>query len=170
MNADESQEKEFIIPTRYKSKIGSHQSWPTGAMELTNCLLSVPQLKDIQITFSGGGSKPQKGKEPIDFRVIEVGYGYHRTRHAVIAGWDDGSWGIMIHAVPREIRSKIREALKSQGFGLIENWLKGHAHFSGREGNLNFTGTWNSELNELAFGQREAVLPEVSSSKQINKL
>jgi hypothetical protein len=68
--------------------------------------------------------------------------------------------------VPREIRSKIREALKEQGFGLIENWLKNHAHFSGREGNLNFTGSWNSELNELAFEQREVMSPEVSSSKQ----
>ncbi len=170
MNTDESQAEEFIIPTRFKSKIGSHQSWPTGAMELTNCLLNVPQLKNIQITFTGGGSKPPKGKEPIDFRVIDVGYGYHRTRHAAIAGWDDGSWGIMILAVPREIRSKIREALKAQGFGLIENWLKSHAHFSGHEGNLNFTGTWNSKLNELAFEQREVVLPRVSGGNPISKL
>ena len=170
MDTEQNQEKEFLIPTRYKSKIGSHQSWPTGAMELTNCLSNVPQLKKIHITFSGRESKPKKGKEPVDFRVIETRYDYHRTRHATITGWNDGSWNITIHAVPREIRSKIREALKAQGFGLIANWLQSHAHFSGNEGYLNFTGTWNSELNELAFGQREVVLPEVSSSKQINKL
>jgi hypothetical protein len=167
MSADESHEKVFIIPTRLKSKIGSYLSWPTGALELTKALSKVPQIKSLQLEFCESSQNQRKGKWPVSCRVIEVRYAYHRTKYAPIAGWNDGSWNLMILAVPREIRSKIREALKAQGFGLIEDWLKCHAHFSGREGNLNFVGNWNSELDELDFEQRETVLPEVSGNKHI---
>ena len=33
MKAPEHEEKEFIIPTRYKLPIGSHLSWPVGTLE-----------------------------------------------------------------------------------------------------------------------------------------
>ena len=169
MATEEVEEKEFIIPTRYKSKIGSYLSWPAGALELTKALSSVPQIKLLRLEFNGHPQNQRKGSNPVSFRVIEVRYAYHRTQYAPIAGWNDGSWNLAILAVPREIRSKIRDALKEHGFGLIANWLTNHAEFSGREGNLNYVGTWNSELNELSFGQRESVLPEISSNKQIDK-
>ncbi len=164
-----SQAEEFIIPTRYKTQIGSYLSWPIGAMELTKSLLHVPQIKELQLKFYESYPKKPQGKWPVSFSVIEARYAYHRTEYAPIAGVNDANWYLNVYPVPRLMRAEIREALKQHGFRLLADWLIDHAKLSNREGNLNFKGVWNSESKELTFGSQDYVLPEVSSDKQRNK-
>jgi len=169
MVTEKNQEEEFIIPTRYKTQIGSYLSWPVGAMELTKALLGVPQIRVLELRFSEHYPKYPKGKWPASFRVIEAQYTYHRTQYAPFAGWNDVHWYFDVFPVPRNMRAEIRVALQKHGFRTVAEWLLGHAAFSGRESSLRYTGHWNSETKELSFGSHEYVLPEVSAVKQRNR-
>ena len=157
------QEKEFIIPTRYKVQISSNLSWSVGAMELTKHLARIPKIKELQLSFAPSYGLPQQGKWPVSFRVIEIRYAHPH----LFTG--DSNWELNIYPVPRNMRAEIREKLTQSGFRLIAEWLLEHANFSGRESYLRFTGIWNSELKELNFESRNNVLPEVSPAKQKNK-
>jgi hypothetical protein len=162
MATETNQEKEFIIPTKYKTLVSSNLSWPIGAVELTKHLADVPQIEELQLTFAPSYGAPQQGKLPVNFSVVEVRY-----THPPFIG--DNSWELNVYPVPRNMRAKIREALTLHGFKLIAEWLSDHAKFSGRASNLRFTGIWNSELDELNFESRDNVLPEVSSKRRNNK-
>jgi len=139
-----------------------------GAKELTNAFLDVPQIKDLQLKFERHHSYHQ-GKWPVSFSVIEASYAYHRTQYAPIAGLTDSSWSLFVYPVPRNMRAAIRETLAQHGFGLIREWLIGHAKVSGREGNWRFEVVWNSESKELTLGTHDYVLPDISARKQSNK-
>jgi hypothetical protein len=165
MATEKNQEKEFIIPTRYKTQIGYLLSWPVGAMELTKAILNVPQIKELELIFGQHYPTPHQGKWPVSFSVLEVRYAHPRIQLSV----PNSDWDFYIYPVPRNMRAEIREALTLRGFKLIADWLLNHAGFSGRESNLRFTGVWNSELKELSFGSRDYVLPEVSTDKQKSK-
>ena len=166
MATEESQEKEFIIPTRYKEQIGSYLSWPVGAMELTKTFLNVPQIKELQVKFGQYHWMPHQGKWPVSFSVIEVRYAH--PRHQLLIA-NNSDWEFFIYPVPRNTRAEIRKALTLHDFKLIGGWLHDHAKFSGRASNLRFTGVWNSELKELIFESRDNVLPEVPAEKQKSK-
>ena len=161
MNSAEHQ-KEFILPTRYKSDIGSYLSWPVGAKELTKSFSHVPQIKDIQIEFWESYPKHPKGKWPASFPVIEVTY----SRPRVFGNFD---WEFHVYPVPRNVRSEVRESLAVSGFKVLAEWLFEHAKYSGRESHLRFTGIWNSDSKELTFGSRDYVLPEVADRKTKRK-
>src|ERR1039458_5980771 len=165
MATEKNQEKEFIIPTRYKTQIGYLLSWPVGAMELTKAILNVPQIKELELIFGQHYPTPHQGKWPVSFSVLEVRYAHPLIQLSV----PNSDWDFYIYPVPRNMRAEIREALTLRGFKLIADWLLNHAGFSGRESNLRFTGVWNSELKELSFGSRDYVLPEVSTDKQKSK-
>ena len=156
MSAGENEEKEFIIPTRYKIGIGSYLSWPTGAKELTEAFGDVPQIKELQISFWESYPKHLKGKWPVTFPVIEAIYAH--PRNPILGGSD---WEFCVYPVPKNKRAEIRESLARNGFKILAEWLLDHAKYSGRESHLRFTGIWNSELKELTFGSRDYVLPEV---------
>jgi len=158
MSAKENCEKEFIIPTRYKTPIGSYLSWPVGAMELTKAFLSVPQIKELELTFSQHYPAPHQGNWPARFSVIEARYVYPRTHLGSV-------WAFHIFPVPRNRRSEIRKALLHRGFDLLGKWLIGNAGLSGRAGNVLFNGVWNSELKDLSFESRDYPLPEISTAK-----
>jgi hypothetical protein len=135
MNVAEKQEKEFIIPTRYKVEIGSYLSWPTGAKELTKAFLIVPQIKELRIRFWESYPKHPKGKWPESFPVIEATYAH--LRNPIL---EDSDWELGVHPVPRNMRAEIRKSLALNGFKLLAEWLLNHAKYSGRESHLRFTG------------------------------
>ncbi len=164
--AEENQEKEFIIPTRYRTQIGSYLSWPAGAVELTEAFLTVPQIKDLQLEFSDGDSRYPKGKWPASFLVVEAKYTWHRRQNPVMAQIVNTGWSLGISPVPRNIRAEIREALRQGGFRVLVEWFAAHVEYSGREGNLSLRGFWSSETKELAFKTRDYILPEISAAKQ----
>src|SRR5208282_4320564 len=139
MATEENQEKEFIIPTRYKTQIGSYLSWPVGAMELTKAFLHVPQIKELQLAFWESYPKKPQGKWPVSFSVIEAQYSH--PQHPLLGANSD--WELCVYPVPRNMRAEIRKPLAQHGFNLIANWLVEHARFSGRESNLRLIGTWN---------------------------
>jgi hypothetical protein len=162
MKPQEEQEKEFIIPTRYKSKVASRLSWPMGAAELTKQFATVPQLKEIQLSFGPRYGENQQGKLPLAFKVIEI-------RHHLPVLENDTNWEIHILPVPRDMRAIIREAFASHGFKNVAEWLAKHAKFSGSASYLSYRGIWHSEVDELKFEMYDNVLPEISTAKQSHK-
>ncbi len=125
MAAEENPQKEFVIPTRYKTQVSSRLSWPIGAMELTKYLIGVPQLKELQLSFAPSYGAPQQGQWPIVFHVIEVRYAHP----PLVAG--DSDWRLNVFPVPRNMRAKIREGITLHGHKSIAGWLIDHAKFSG---------------------------------------
>jgi hypothetical protein len=164
MNPAEEQEKEFIIPTRYKSKVASRLSWPVGAKELTGQFANVPQLKELHLSFGLRYRENQQGKLPIVFNVIEI---RHRLTSKILD--NDTEWEIHIHPVPRDMRARIREAFASHGFKKIVEWLIQNAKFSGSESYISYSGFWHSDIDELKFNTHDYVLPEISTAKQKRK-
>jgi hypothetical protein len=162
MNSPENQEKEFIIPTRYKTEIGSYLSWPIGAKELTKAFLHVPQIKELQLRFWESCPKHPKGKWPVNFPVIEVQF----SHPPILLSIPHSDWELCVYPVPRNMRAEIKEVLLQNDLKPIAKWLFDHAKFSGRDSHLRFTGIWNSELKELTFGSRDYVLPEVSGKQK----
>jgi hypothetical protein len=162
MKAVEDQEKEFVIPTKYKSSISSRLSWPLGAAELTKQFAGVPQLRELRLSFSPRHGENQQAKLPAVFNIIEI-------RHHIPVLENDTSWVINNHAVPRNARAKIREAFVTQGFKNIVEWLIQHAKFSGSASTVGYNGFWHSDIDELKFDTHDYVLPEISTPKQKHK-
>ena len=160
MPAEESHEKEFIIPTRYKARISSQLSWPTGALEITEAFSEVPQIRELQLSFSPHYPNPHQGKWPVSFSVIEVQYANGRSKLSNCSDWD-----IRVYPVPRRMRAEIREELEIRGFEVLGKWLIDHARFSGHSGDLRFSCVWNLELKTMTFESHDYVLPEVSVKK-----
>lgn len=165
MDSEVTLESEFIIPTRYKYRIGSYLSWPAGARELTKALSDVPQLKEIQLGFRETYPKHPKGKWPSKFCVLAARYSYERTQYAKIPGINDANWDFEVYSVPRETRAEIRSASVEYGFRRMAEWLSASAKISGSEGYLSFEATWDADSKELTFGTREYALPETSAKK-----
>ena len=162
MKAVEDQEKEFVIPTKYKSSISSRLSWPLEAAELTKQFAGVPQLKELRLSFSPRHGENQQTKLSEVFNIIEIQY-----RTPLLE--NDTNWEIRINPVPRNVRAKIREAFVSHGFKNIVEWLIQHAKFSGGASVLGYSGFWHSDIDELKFKAHDYVLPEISMAKQKHK-
>ena len=163
MNSEENQDKEFIIPTKYKIEVSSRLSWPLGATEITKRLIHVPQVKQIQLTFSPSYGLPQQGKWPPSFPIVEIRY----SHPPLIAGNSD--WRLNVYPVPRNLRAKIREVVMASGFTAIAKWLLENQRFSGGPSYLRFTGIWNSDSEDLNFNSYENILPENSATTKKQK-
>jgi len=163
MDAPEAQGEEFIIPTRYRQPIGSHLSWPVGARELTKELSNIPQVKELQITFAGGGPKWPKGKEPTSSPIIEARFSYNVKQIQIIEELNLPKWSLTVYPVARSERAEVKKALVQTGFKMVADWLIKHSEFENSEGDWEFKEIWNSKLKELTYKSRDYVLPEVSS-------
>ena len=159
MNPAEGQEDEFIIPTRYKVGISSRLSWPLGAKELTKNLADVPQLNELQLSFTTGYKFNQQGKWPAVSIVFNIQYSPQSFTEK------DSRWQITVFPVPRNLRAKVREALAIHGFKSMADWLGENAKFSGQESSRSFSGFWHSEGNELSYSTHDYVVPEISTNK-----
>jgi hypothetical protein len=160
MQTEGDEEKEFIIPTRYKSEVSSRLSWPLGAAEITRYLIHVPQVKQIQLSFSPSYGLPQQGKWPPTFPIVEIRY----SHPPLITGNSD--WQLNVYPVPRNLRAKIREMLMASGFAAISKWLVENQNFSGGPSYLSFKGIWNSNSEELNFTSYDNILPETSPTNK----
>lgn len=163
MNPEAGQDKEFIIPTKYKSEVSSRLSWPLGASEITKRLIHVPQINQIQLSFSPSYGSPQQGKWPPNFPIVEI----RHSHPPLIAGNSD--WEINVYPVPRNLRAKIREVLMVSGFAMITRitrWLFENQKFSGGPSYMRFRAIWNSDSGELIFTSHNNILPETSATNK----
>src|SRR5271163_3330248 len=44
-------DRQLIIPTRFKGKVSQNLSYPAGAKEVSEALISVPQFSELQLSF-----------------------------------------------------------------------------------------------------------------------
>jgi hypothetical protein len=128
-----------MIPTKYKAKIPQTLSYPVGAEKISDVLASVPQLKDVSISFHAFNPvKHQKGRsEP--YPILEVQYAYcpagrTTSNWAIEVGWSDPRWEITVRPVPRELKNKICEELEVVGFPRLVKWMQERKGITGREG------------------------------------
>ena len=159
MNPAEGQEEEFVIPTRYKVGISSRLSWPLGAKELTKNLGDVPQLKELQLSFTTEYKFNQQGKWPAVSIVFDIRYSPRPFIESA------SRWQVTVYPVPRIMRAKVREALAVHGFKSMADWLCKGTKFSGQESNFSFSGFWHSESDQLSYTTHDYIVPEISTNK-----
>jgi len=128
-----------MIPTTYKAKIPQTLSYPVGAEKISDVLASVPQLKDLSISFhTFNPVKHQKGRQE-PYPILEVEYVYspaaRTTSNWVIeAGMCDPRWQITVKPVPRDLKNKVKEELDAVGFPRLVKWMHERKNINGREG------------------------------------
>lgn len=159
MKPAEEHEKEFVIPTKYKTQVSSRLSWPLGAMEITKNLAGVPQLEKLQLSFATHHKFNQQGEWPAMSVVFELRYSPQPF------GEDVSNWQISVYPVPKNMRAKVREAFASYGFKSIVDWLNKNANFSSRASDLGFLGFWHSEGDKLSFSTHNYIVPEISKTR-----
>lgn len=128
-----------VIHTKYKAKIPQTLSYPVGAEKISDVLASVPQLKDLSISFHTFNPViHQKGRqEPYPFLEVQYVYspaGRTTSNWAKEVGWCDPRWEITVRPVPRELKSKINEELEVAGFPQLLKWMQERKGITGREG------------------------------------
>lgn len=99
-------EPKTLIPTVGRAKLRRGQSYPVGAEVITNCLVGVPQFRQLSISFE------REAVMAGDFSVI---YDSH-----------DSSWRIVVRSVRSDRRAGLRQALTSIGLPAARAWLLTH--------------------------------------------
>lgn len=160
MNDRETQPEERLFPTRYKEKIGSYLSWPTGAQSISRALAAAAQTGCIELRFSAHWPTYRRGQWPARFLVTRVQYSRYRNPH-MTGRWAEPSWEIHIHPVLRESRAIIRSALEANGFARIVAWLKSHEQLHGREGRVEYSLFWNANAEGLDAEESGKAVPDV---------
>ena len=103
---------ELIIPTRFKKKIPQKLSYPVGAKEVSDALISVPQFGELGLCFSYSGWKHQ---------FLEVRF-WSPPMHE---GWSE--WQIEVGPVPRLVRHRFHEYIVETALPRMAAWLVEHA-------------------------------------------
>ena len=98
--------------TIYRSKIGSHLSYPVKFSEL--CDLLSPAMEQFGIGVRFHAFFPPRQKEVRgDYKIIEASYDPH----------EDSPWEIVVTPVPRSLREDIRAVLLPALAAEVRSWL-----------------------------------------------
>ncbi len=137
-------EQEQIIPTRgKKSRIPPTLSYPIGAKEISEALLGVPQLGELEIHFwyyrwirdlEAGKSYP----------IIQVRYSGPRFRLGA-------PWEIRVDPVPRNLLHVVHTKIVAEALPAIRLWLLANPHSTEREGGHGLIFSFDALSNELSF-------------------
>lgn len=84
--------KNVIIPTRLKAKISQNLSYPVGAKEVSDALISVPQFSELQLCFWTYQFHHEWRRGNYDF--LRLGS----------ASFGEAEWEVRVHPVPRLVR------------------------------------------------------------------
>jgi hypothetical protein len=98
--------------TIYRSKIGSHLSYPVKLSELCDLLSPAMEEFGIGVRFSSLNA-PRQNEEREIYSIIEASYDLR----------DDGAWEIQISPIPRAMRDEIRSFLLPALAAQIRSWL-----------------------------------------------
>jgi hypothetical protein len=98
--------------TIYRSKIGSHLSYPVKFSEFSELLHPAMEELGIGVRFSAWNAPRQNEGRHI-YPIIEASYDSR----------EDGAWEIQVSPVPRAIRAEVRSLLLPALPARVRSWL-----------------------------------------------
>jgi hypothetical protein len=124
-----------LIPTRYKSKLGKHLSYPVGAQEISAALAGAPHVDALSLTFFAHPgvlvSPFQRAlRERLTYAVLKAEYhsarkpGLSAAAFVIEGGWYDERWELTVYPVLRELRYVANRLLHERGFPALALWLR----------------------------------------------
>lgn len=111
-----------LIPTVCRQKLSRELSYPLGAELLSEALAGMPQYTDLCIEFYGqwNGTPAQVrrlAREGQPLAVLKASY-IDFTR---LTG--EERWKLQVYPVPREYKSRAKQALLEHALPQVRNWL-----------------------------------------------
>ena len=141
-----------MIPTRSKTKLPRHLSYPIGAEALTEGLGIAPHSESFSVSFLGK-------QQPHTVLVAEYKPsnkpGYGGMNFLVESGWYNEKWRLTVYPVARAVRHLANRLIRERGLPLLVQWLRS----SERAGWL----TRNQRI-ELQFNPAEETLSAEENS------
>ncbi len=115
-----------MIPTEAKQKLPRFLAYPLGAQAISDAIVGVPQYDRLSLWFSRHDYEPSdvNGKPiTIASRYTRYDVGVSISRDLMERGVYDPRWDVTIYAVPKQLNSRIRHALRAHGLNLLRDWL-----------------------------------------------
>jgi hypothetical protein len=149
----------YVIPTRTKSKIAHTLSWPVGTEQISRAIASASQLNELVLHFRDGFREEEKRRCGI-YRPISVSY---MANPKASASSVDGiplfnRWEIHVGPVPRTLRHKAQEFLKSSALPAIQDWLNGRSNLE-MEGAEHLTFFYDDKKEQFYSVTDERLIP-----------
>lgn len=128
----------MMIPTRSRSKLPGHLSYPIGAEVISEALHGMPHVESMTVAFRKQAVWP--GSEfrrllsaRLPYTILTGKYqpahkpGLTGSDHMVQAGWYDEAWSLEVYPVHVELRPVAARLLRDVGSPAIATWLKSSA-------------------------------------------
>jgi hypothetical protein len=106
---------EIIIPTRYKNKISQNLSYPVGAKEVSEALVSVPQFSELELRFFSYRFYPYWKRGNYEFLGVQF------STPVLHDGWSE--WQIEVQPVPRVLRHRFHQYILEIALPQMAKWL-----------------------------------------------
>lgn len=125
-----------MIPTRYRSKLPGHLSYPIGAQALSEALAGAPHAEALTVGFSddlfaySAVDFQRLLRERKPYKILEAEHkparkpGISASNQSVEEGWFDEKWEIRVFPVLCELRHLANRLLKDQGLPAVAQWLR----------------------------------------------
>jgi hypothetical protein len=163
----------YVIPTRGRDKIAHTHSYPIGAEALSKALADVPQIRELNLSFSAGRffnfSGPWARRSDLQGNVfctvLRVRYRRRGSslgtqwEYGVRPGYSEPQWFIDVYPVFRDVRHLVRESL-SGALPKVRDWLSENGSVDSRLGILDLTLTYNETDNLISFSNSENLEPD----------
>ena len=111
-----------MIPTKWKSRLPKHMSYPIGAEALSEALADATNVEAMTLFF-GNSQWPASGTRrmladriPHEILIAEFWPAEYRGSNE--------NWFLHVHAVPRELRYLANRLLREQGLPRLSGWLR----------------------------------------------
>lgn len=123
-----------MIPTRYKSKLPGHLSYPIGAEVLSKALEGSPHaellsvgFRENPLIFASDFQRLLSERQP--YLLLRAEYkpaqrpGISASNDSVEKGWYDEKWELDVYPVLRPLRSLAHGLLLGTGLPAVAQWL-----------------------------------------------
>lgn len=123
-----------LLSTSSKSRISKQMSYVLGAESVSAIFADTPQYDLFELHFNG--PYPNQANSLKDRLVLRINF--HRSGPSIHnpRGSQNGPWSIRVYAVPRTLKSMIKQNLLEE---VLPNdvlpWLKKIGRLDGQEGN-----------------------------------
>jgi hypothetical protein len=128
-----------MIPTRFRSKLPRHLSYPVGAEAISEALAGAPHFDSLSVAFNDGAVWPASGfrrllAEKLPYVIIKAAFspargpGLTGAAFMIEKGSYDEQWELHVYPILSEFRSVANRLLREQGLPAIANWLRSSDH------------------------------------------
>jgi hypothetical protein len=126
----------MMIPTRYKSRLPGHLSYPIGAQALSEALAGAPHAEALNVGFSddlfaiSAVDFQRLLRERKPYKILEAEHkparkpGISASNQSVEEGELGEKWEIRVFPVLRELRHLANRLLKDEGLPAVAQWLR----------------------------------------------